>query len=53
MEDDIGGGLDKCMVHDDKGLIGFLMEYFSHRRDQKAKKGLVGINVIEVQKDRA
>ena len=37
-EDGVGGGLGKCLLHDDIGLAGFVVEQFSHRRDQKVKK---------------
>ena len=29
-EDGVGGGLGKCLLHDDIGLAGFVVEYFSH-----------------------
>ena len=45
-EDGVGGGLGKCSGHDDIFLTGFFMEYFSHRRYQKMKKLLGGINMV-------
>ena len=39
MEDGVENGLGKCSVHDDVSLEGFFMEDFSHRSDQKSKKG--------------
>ena len=35
----IRGGLSKFSGHDDVSLTGFVVEEFSHRRDQKMKKG--------------
>ena len=45
-EDGVGGGLGKCVGHDEIFLTGFFMEYFSHRRYQKMKKLLGGINMV-------
>ena len=39
MRDGVGNGLGKCPLHDDMTFIGFVMEEFSHRSEQKAKKG--------------
>ena len=35
----VGNGLGKCPLHDDMTSIGFVMEEFSHRSEQKVKKG--------------
>ena len=45
-EDGVGGGLGKCLGHDDICLTRFFMEDFSHRRYQKVKKLLGGINMV-------
>ena len=37
-EDYIWNGLGKCSGHDNIGLAGVVMEYLSHKRDQKVKK---------------
>ena len=42
----VGDGLGKCLVHDDVGLEVFSVAKFSHIRDQKVNKGLVGINLV-------
>ena len=52
-KDIVGNGLGKCSGHDDVVLKGFIMEEFSQRRDQKARKGFGGINKIEVWENRA
>ena len=39
-------GLGNCSGHDDVGLAGFVMEEFSHRRDQEAKKLFGGIIMV-------
>ena len=53
VKDGIGNGIGKCLVHDDIGLSGFSMEFFHRRRDQKVKKGLGVINMVELRKNRA
>ena len=47
-----GNGLGKCLVHDDVGFAGFVMEGFSHRTDHKVKRGLLGINMLKLWKNR-
>ena len=49
-KDGIGNVLDKCPGYDDLTLTGFVMEEFSQRRNQKAKKGFLWINMVEVRK---
>ena len=48
----VGEVLGKFSGHDDVGLAGFFIEEFPYRRDQKVKKGLGGINMVEVHNNR-
>ena len=50
-KDGVGNGLGKLSGNDDADLAGFFMEEFSHRRYQKVKKGIGGINMTEVQEN--
>ena len=45
-------GLGKCSGHYDVSLTGFVVEELSNRREHKAKKIFLWINMAEVRENR-